>query len=785
MRSHRLLPLLVLLLSVPTQAAEYFVRVGGNNANPGTSPALAWATLSHAARQVGAGDTVYVGAGVFTGQVAVPQSAGNPGEPIRFIADTTGQRTGDAGSVTLRHTSGLVHLSNSHTVHFIGFRMENTSGNALYNGVSSQVVLEDCVIVSGGAGVHGGNRTSWTIRGTSITAAAGHAVYLENATLDIADSVLSVSAGSSSPLFAGRRSSVTVDRVSLFGGGHGLYLDGGALTMTNTVLAGNTANGLHIAGAPATTLIHCTIHASGQDAIYAGGGTLTVHNTIFSNPGRYALFAAGATITESHNLFHGWGLQMTYGYIPPAPVLGDPMFVDAAAQEFGVRRGSPARDVGMVADGHTTTDRVGGVRPQGSGWDIGAYEGTGLSRTVYVRTNGSDTNNGRAPGRAFRTIQRAVAEATEPGYTIYVGPGTYAQAVQIGVNAGAAAVSGTADEPNRLIADTSGARTGDSPGPVVISGNNRAIGRGLFVSGRSHWHVEGFRFTGHGSTAVQASSGGVTLVGCTIDVPRQYGVLTSGAAPSAVLGCTFSFDAASGHTVVMRLDNGGSSTLRIEDNRMHHTGVEYLATGYRTVVPSTFNAANTWRYGIYASGSNNPSGSVIIRNNIISDKYVGIYGISNSSGPLVIANNTITGCSFSLYSSGAPAGSVVANNILSSSYYGLWGDGQIPVRALCEHDITYDMNRLARPNLPAEVITSDPRLADPAAGVFALIAGSACIDAGVPDGAPEADAAGNPRPADGDADGVAAHDLGAMEDVIGRERIRVVRWREVSPLGEE
>jgi parallel beta-helix repeat protein len=556
--------------------------------------------------------------------------------------------------------------------------------------------------------------------------------------------------------------------------------------MVNTVLANGSNNGLHASSSPTITMVHCTIHGVGQDGLYLAGGSITLHNTILSNPGRYAIFRSNnASMTESNNLYHGWGREMTYGFTPASPVLGDPNFVNAGTLEFGVRPGSAARNAGMNASAYTTVDRVGALRPQGTGWDIGAYEGDGISRTIYVRTSGSDSNSGRTPARAYRTIQRAIQEATDPGYTIHVGPGTYAQALLIGTGAGAAAASGTASEPNRLVADTAGTQTGDPPGPVVISGNNRAIARGLFVSGRSHWHAEGFRFTGHGQTAVQVSSGGMTLTGCTVDVPPNYGVLMQGNAPMSVSGNVFNFAADSGHTVVIELLNGGSSTLRIENNRMHDDGDQYLASSYRTQVPTSFNAAHTWRYAIYAFGQNNPGGSVIVRNNIMSDKYVGIYGTSNSSGPLIISNNTITGCSWSIYTVGGPAGSVISNNIISSSYYGAITDGLAPVLALCEHDLTFPMSNLDRRNFPAFIITSDPRLADPRAGSFALVSGSACIDAGTEMGATSEDIAGNPRPTDGRGDGVAAHDLGAMEEVVPSNRVRVVRWREVSPVGDD
>ncbi|MCD6291242.1 MAG: right-handed parallel beta-helix repeat-containing protein [Anaerolineae bacterium] len=80
--------------------AIYYVRKGGDDSNSGTSPDQAWATLSHAATQVAAGDTVYVGAGVYREKLTL-QASGSNGSPIKWIADVTGEHTGDAGLVVI------------------------------------------------------------------------------------------------------------------------------------------------------------------------------------------------------------------------------------------------------------------------------------------------------------------------------------------------------------------------------------------------------------------------------------------------------------------------------------------------------------------------------------------------------------------------------------------------------------------------------------------------------------------------------------------------------------
>jgi len=55
------------------------------------------------------------------------------------------------------------------------------------------------------------------------------------------------------------------------------------------------------------------------------------------------------------------------------PVTGDPIFVDSGSADFHLRSGSAAIDAGLTLT-DVTTDKEGISRPQGSAYDIGAYE---------------------------------------------------------------------------------------------------------------------------------------------------------------------------------------------------------------------------------------------------------------------------------------------------------------------------------------------------------------------------------------------------------------------------
>jgi hypothetical protein len=86
---------LVAFASGPTSAATYYVRqTVGRDTNDGLSPDGAWEHISKLSRAMQAGDTAYVGPGLYRDGIDV-ENDGTIDKRITFIADSTGQHTGD------------------------------------------------------------------------------------------------------------------------------------------------------------------------------------------------------------------------------------------------------------------------------------------------------------------------------------------------------------------------------------------------------------------------------------------------------------------------------------------------------------------------------------------------------------------------------------------------------------------------------------------------------------------------------------------------------------------
>jgi hypothetical protein len=127
----------------------YYVRMGGDNANSGRTPSTAWRTIEYAAAHVPHNSIVYVGAGTYRGATLFTVS-GSAAEPTQFIADTTGEKTGDAGVVTIAAPAAGSRSWRFHNVRDIairGFHFEDASVASWYGvevSASSGIQFDEC-----------------------------------------------------------------------------------------------------------------------------------------------------------------------------------------------------------------------------------------------------------------------------------------------------------------------------------------------------------------------------------------------------------------------------------------------------------------------------------------------------------------------------------------------------------------------------------------------------------------------------------------------------------------
>jgi len=258
----------------------------------------------------------------------------------------------------------------------------------------------------------------------------------------------------------------------------------------------------------------------------------------------FAVYGSGSTV--SNNIFY----DPDGAY--PAESGGtdvDPLFVsdDPADPNLMLGVGSPAIDAGTALDAAYAVDIDGVTRPQGSAWDIGAYEDTSGGTTptpTYTPTvtntpaTGTPTatntptntptpvtpsaggvwyvdnsatggaNNGTSWANAWTSFASIVWASVAAGDTIYISGGstskTYYETLSVG-KSGTSLSAMINIQPGANSASPSG-----HSGTVIIDGGG-ARSTGIYSSGKSHVHINGLSGADRKILVQNATSAGINI----------------------------------------------------------------------------------------------------------------------------------------------------------------------------------------------------------------------------------------------------------------------------------
>jgi hypothetical protein len=364
-------------------AATYYVATTGNNANScpaATNTATPKRSIAAGIACMSAGDTLYIRGGTYAEFIrSVPSGSSYANAPV--IAAYPGETVTLAPSGS--NTDRVLDLAGSfHHVIFKDLRI-NAAGvgygawidgeagahhirlqgleilNGGHNGVllpaasrdtSTYIEFLSCNVHDNGGFLWGGQYGHGLYIGTSDNLVDGCQVHANGAY-----GIQIYSGGAGQP----NRNTVRKNRIygnkRLDPNGGGMTIGGNSNLIYNNLIYQNLGDGMYnIFGSPTNSkIMNNTVWNNAGDGIYNGGsGTLIANNIVYQNGGTQ-IVAGSATLQTNLST--------------------NPNFLNAAVGDLRLQVGSPAINVGTTR-AEVTVDMVGVSRPQGSAYDIGAYE---------------------------------------------------------------------------------------------------------------------------------------------------------------------------------------------------------------------------------------------------------------------------------------------------------------------------------------------------------------------------------------------------------------------------
>ena len=356
---------------------SYYVSMTGSDSNPGTS-AAPFRTITYAYAHHGApGINIVVMPGTYTdyqtGWGLHLGASGNSSNPIRLCSQTRGAAIIDGKNASDRNQA--IYIDGSYNV-VDGFVITGGPKGGISIWADGNQILRNEIH-------HNGN--------VDVASTDGQdGVYSNDGTKDNAYEQNYIHDNGRTPDSTYRKYD------------HGLYLCGTNELVINNISTHNAGMGLQIAGY--TTVANMKVYnnvfsynGSAGLVLWLALNGVDIKNNIIAGNQKYGVYACAATgggVVIDHNLVFGnnvsnggyanyaladqCGTGATYGYTLGTTVTADPLFVngsssDSLQSDFYLQKGSPAIDSGLTLSA-APIDLTGIARPQGTGYDIGAFE---------------------------------------------------------------------------------------------------------------------------------------------------------------------------------------------------------------------------------------------------------------------------------------------------------------------------------------------------------------------------------------------------------------------------